>query len=124
VRREFYVSVAHLFYAVATIDKNFAKQEKKTIVELVEQYFSQEIDHEQSTEIIYQTLRFLIQKEFTADEAYQKFVKYFEFNKEQFDDQVLHKILVTCHEIADSFSSKNKSELILLARIQALLKTI
>jgi len=122
MRREFYVSVAHLFYAVATIDKLFAMEEKRKIVNLVKRYFSTEIGEEQSSEIIYETLRSLIKQEVSSEEGYQKFLGYFKLNQEQFDEITKKNIIIFCHEIADVFSGKNKSELILLARIQTQLK--
>lgn len=122
MRREFYVSIANLFYAVAKIDKKFQKEEKKKIVELTERYFSTDVASEQSTDIIYETLRFLIKEEFTSDAAFEKFKRYLELNREHFKDKTIHDILVVCHEIAYASSGKNKSELIILARIQSLLK--
>ena len=121
MRREFYVSIAYLFYAVAKVDKNFQKEEKKKIVELTERYFSTDVASEQSSEIIYETLRFLIKDEFTSDAAFDKFKRYLELNRELFEQKTVHNILVVCHEIANAFSGKNKSELIILARIQSLL---
>jgi hypothetical protein len=122
MNRDFYIHIAHLFYAVANVDKHFEREEKKKIVEFTEQYFSESVEEEQSSEIIYETMRSLIQQKTTSDESYSIFKEYFSSHKKQFHDEVVHHILVTCHEIAAAFSKKNKSELILLARLQQLLK--
>jgi uncharacterized tellurite resistance protein B-like protein len=122
MERDFYIHLACLFYAVANADKNFEKEEKKKIVQLTERFFSEAIENEKSSEVIYETMRALIQDQYTSEQTFEKFKAYFEEHKSLFTKERIHQILVTCHEIADSFSGKNKSELIILARIHHLLK--
>ena len=123
MERDFYVNLAYLFYSVANADKNFEKEEKKKIMQLTERFFSQNLGKEKSSEVIYETMRTLIQNDYTSEQTFVKFKDYFETHRSLFSKEQLHNILVTCHEITDSFSQKNKSELIILARIHHLFKS-
>ncbi|WP_420321395.1 hypothetical protein [Flagellimonas sp.] len=120
-KTDFHKHIAHLFYAITMADKKIVADEKRKIVAYVEKYWSTTIDGENSTEIIYETLRGLIKIKLGSDRAFEVFKLYFENNIEEFPEEVRKRLMETVDGIALSVSKRNKSELILLTKIHRLL---
>lgn len=118
--KDFFVSIAYLFYAVAMADKKMVVEEKKDIVKTIKKYWlaSEKFDSE---ELMYETLRNLISNKLTSEEAFEEFKNYVANNRALFTKEISQKLIKSSHSICDSFASKNKSELIILARIHKLL---
>ncbi|TYP98875.1 hypothetical protein C7447_102193 [Tenacibaculum adriaticum] len=118
--KHFYIHIAYLFYSLAMVDKKIEIDEKRKIVAIVERSWLETIENK---EVIYETLRSLIKEKITSEEAFQKFKAFVIANKEYFTNDTAKKIIKASHSICEAFASKNKSELILLARIHKLLQT-
>lgn len=118
--RDFFVSIAYLFYAVALADKKIVIEEKKDIVNSIKKYWLAS-DKFDSEELIYETLRSLINNKLTSEQAFEEFKIYVNNNKELFTKDVSHKIIKSSHSICASYAGKNKSELIILAKLHKLL---
>lgn len=121
--RSFNESLAHLFYAIAMADKRMETDEKKKIVSIVEKNWISNTNNIESKEIIYETLRFLINEGTSSEAAFDYFKLFVTANKEFFTVDISKKIIKASHSICESFAHKNKSELILLAKIHKLLLT-
>ncbi|CAM1361504.1 conserved hypothetical protein [Tenacibaculum litoreum] len=122
-KEEFYKSIANLFYAVSMADKNMTVEEKKSIVKRVEANWSTS-ENKTDSELIYETLRELIKEKVTSEEAYESFKEYYLVHKEEFTKKVIHDLLAASHEISSSYARKNKSELIILARLYKLFNLV
>ncbi len=120
---EFYKSIANLFYAVSMADKNMTVEEKKSIVKRVEKNWSTS-ENKSDSELIYETLRELIKEKVTSETAYESFKEYYLAYKEEFSKNVIHDLLAASHEISSSYARKNKSELIILARLYKLFNLV
>ncbi|MDP2542436.1 hypothetical protein [Tenacibaculum discolor] len=120
---EFYKSIANLFYAVSMADKNMTVEEKKSIVKRVEKNWSTS-ENKSDSELIYETLRELIKEKVTSETAYESFKEYYLAHKEEFSKNVIHDLLAASHEISSSYARKNKSELIILARLYKLFNLV
>lgn len=120
---EFYKSIANLFYAVSMADKNITIEEKKRIVKRVELNWATS-ENKSDSELIYETLRELIKEKVTSEEAYEDFKRYYLTHKEDFTKKVMHDLLAASHEISTSYAGKNKSELIILARLYKLFNLV
>ncbi|MDE1205972.1 hypothetical protein [Tenacibaculum larymnensis] len=119
----FYKSIANLFYAVSMADKNMTVEEKKSIVKRVEKNWSAS-ENKSDSELIYETLRELIKEKATSETAYESFKEYYLVHKEEFSKKVIHDLLAASHEISSSYARKNKSELIILARLYKLFNLV
>jgi len=122
-KEELYKSIANLFYAVSMADKNMTVEEKKSIVKRVEANWSTS-ENKTDSELIYETLRELIKEKVTSEEAYESFKEYYLAHKEEFSKNVIHDLLAASHEISSSYARKNKSELIILARLYKLFNLV
>ncbi|MEE3999611.1 hypothetical protein V1T75_04600 [Tenacibaculum sp. FZY0031] len=120
---EFYKNIANLFYAVSMADKNITIEEKKRIVKRVELNWATS-ENKSDSELIYETLRELIKEKVTSEEAYEDFKRYYLTHKEDFTKKVMHDLLAASHEISTSYAGKNKSELIILARLYKLFNLV
>ncbi len=121
----FHKKLAHLFYAVAMADRKMVIEEKRQIVAYVEKYWSHSFDKNDGKEVIYETMRELIQKQETSDNAFSVFTRYYQSQSEGFSKDLCLKIMEAADGIATSFSKRNKSELILLTKLhQLLLKSV
>lgn len=118
---EFYNHLAHLFYAIASVDNSITRKEKEEIIRLVDEYWSQENSEQKSKEIIYNCLKKLIADKTDNTKAYEGFKNYFLENITSFDKKVKEKVMDSVYNIANATAKRNKSELILLNRLHQLL---
>lgn len=116
---EFYKSIANLLYAVSMVDKNMTVEEKRSIVKRVEKNWNTSKDDSES-ELIYAELRGLIKEKTTSDTAYESFKNYYLAHQQEFSKETVHNLLAASHEISEATASKNKSELIILAKLYKL----
>ncbi len=119
----FYVKLTHLFYAVAMADKKMVVEEKRKIVSYVEKYWSHSFDKGKGKEVIYETMRELIKKQMTSEEAYEVFKSYVLSLPDGFSDDLSKKIMEAADGIATTMFKKNKSELILLTKLKILISS-
>lgn len=119
---KFYQNVAKLFYAVAKSDNIVTKKEIKTLKKAVKEKWLQvdETFDVFGTDTAYQieiVFDWLHGKDATAEDCYADFIEYYYNHPYFFTSEIKRLIMETSGKIASSFSGKNKSELILLARL-------
>ncbi|CAL2095645.1 conserved protein of unknown function [Tenacibaculum sp. 190130A14a] len=119
---DFYIAITHLFYSFSMIDKTITIQEKKEIVWAIKEEWATNEYGFNSEELIYETMRNLINGNLSAEKAYDFFKSFFLTNNSFFNNEVNIELLDTCYKICNANNSKNKSELILLAKLQKLIE--
>ena len=127
IANEFYQSLGKLFYAVAMVDKNVRPIEIERLKEDVQKYWLtvDTIEDEFGADAAYQieiVFDWLKQEEKNGDTYFQEFVDFYKEHPSRFNTNIKQLIFKTADDIAFSFANKNKSELILLAKIKLLLE--
>lgn len=123
---EFYVHLGKLFYAVAAADKVVREEEIKTLKEIVQREWVliEDDKDEFGTDTSYQIeiiFDWLDENQPKAEEAFLEFKDYLKEHPSRYSMQIKNLIWKTANEIAISFAGKNKAEVIMLAKIKALL---
>lgn len=121
---DFFVAITNLFYAFSMIDKKMVIEEKKEIIWAVKEDWATNEYGFNSEELIYETMRELIKEKIPAEKAFDFFKQYMQSKKELFTDEVNVSLIETCHKIANAQNGVNKSELILLSKLQLLINDI
>lgn len=124
---EFYQNLGKLFYAIAAADKMVHKDEVETLKNIINKDWlnlegkktDDEIDAMRQVKIIFYAL---VNKNENAKQCLQEFKQYKQDNERLFKEEVKELIWKTANEITTSFSSKNKSELIVLTDLGLLLQ--
>tara|TARA_R110000868_G_scaffold342697_2_gene603597 strand:+ start:3512 stop:3925 length:414 start_codon:yes stop_codon:yes gene_type:complete len=127
---KFYQNLGKLFYAIAKADNRVHAIELNKLKELVkthwltlnpaEAVYSKDAAYQM--EIMFSWLN--TQETVDAKTCFDDFVNYKNNEKHLFTTHVKHLILKTARMIATSFSGINKSELIMLAKLNMELKNI
>lgn len=124
----FYQNLGKLFYAVAITDNCVRDEELKTLKNIiinewmVLDEFSNKDNHI-TPSLILETFRQLqIQNKNNADHYFDSFINFKNANSAFFNKEINSLILTTASRVAEAFSGKNKSELILLAKLNLELK--
>ena len=123
--RNFYQHLGKLFYAMAMADKNLMSEEVDKLKEDVRKYWLDvdDVEDEFGTDAAYQieiVFDWLAQEESEGTVFYGEFVDFYRAHPSVFTDAIKKLILITANDIAASFAGKNKSELILLAKLNLL----
>jgi hypothetical protein len=118
-----YQNLGKLFYAIAAVDKKVREEEINKLKEIVnkewlaidklEDPFGGDAAHQ--IEVVFNWL--YNDDELNVKACYDDFISYKNSHKHLFTKKLNQLILTTANAIAESFSSKNKSELILLAKL-------
>ena len=121
----FYQYLGKLFYAVAMADRQVRPGEVAKLREDVRKYWLNldDVKDEFGTDAAYQieiVFDWLQEEEEDSEAYFKAFEHFYNEHPEKFTHTVKALILRTCNDIAASFSGKNKSELVLLAKLQAL----
>ena len=125
---QFYQKLGKLFYAIAAVDKNVREVEYEKLKEIVRSEWLAVDDFldDFHTDAAYQIEAvfdwLLAQESIDADVWYTDFIEFKNEHKQLFPKHIKALILKTANAIAASFLGKNKSELILLARLEMDLK--
>jgi len=124
--QSFYKSLAHLFYAVAVADQTVRKEEIQTLKNIVKEKWLDADDYEDEfgTDTAFQieiVFDWLLDSQPDAESCFKVFEEYKKENEKQFPQKIKSLIWETVDSIAASFSGKNKSEVILLAKLKQLL---
>jgi phosphomevalonate kinase len=120
---DFYRNLGKLFYAIAAADNKVRKEEfdalkqiiksKWLTVDFIEVSFG--TDNISQIEIVFDWL--FKDGEYNAKTCFEDFIAFKNKNEALFTDNVKQLIMKTATAIASSFSGKNKSELIMLAKL-------
>lgn len=127
---KFYQNLGKLFYAIAAADSNVQNAEFDKLKEIVksrwleidslEDIYSSDAAYQ--IEIVFDWLN--CQENLNIKACFDAFVNYKNKQKHLFTQNVKHLILKTANAIAASFSGVNKSELIMLAKLDMELKKV
>jgi len=119
----FYQNLGKLFYAIAASDKQVRDEEFKTLKNII--YGEWELDKsfdgnfkDSAIHIILDTFKWLHNdNEYNAQTCYDSFINFKNTHTHIFNKKVNSLILKTASKIAASYSSINKSELMMLAKL-------
>ncbi|QRM89356.1 hypothetical protein FG167_08940 [Lacinutrix sp. WUR7] len=124
----FYQNLGKLFYAIAAADNNVAPLEVETLKQIVKLDWLKVdcLEDEFGSDAAYQ-MEFVFdllhrENNLDAENCYSDFIHYKNEQNHLFTEAIKQLILQTANAIANSFAGKNKSELILLAKLEIELK--
>lgn len=125
VGNRFYQELGKLFYAIAFADRQVRPKEVEALQKDIETYWLQvdDIMDEFGTDAAYQIAIVFDWLESTTTESEELFREFREFyleHPERFNSRVKALVMHTANDIAGSFAGKNKSELIMLAKLSTL----
>tara|TARA_R100000988_G_C3970716_1_gene151317 strand:+ start:114 stop:518 length:405 start_codon:yes stop_codon:yes gene_type:complete len=123
----FYQKIGELFYAIAASDKIVRKSEYETLTTMVEEEWKSLDAYKDKfgTDAAYQiaiVFEWFDYEQIDAQDCYNDFEEYYKEHKKLFYDKRKELILRTAQKIADAFSGTNKSELIMLSKLELLFK--
>ena len=126
LHQKFYQNLGRLFYAIAAADGIVRKEEVDSLKRIVREEWLDLDDYtdEFGTDSAFQIeiiFEWLDANKPDPQEAFQNFMEFKTENKELFNKQINDKILAASRKIAAAFRGKNKSELVMLARLQSVL---
>lgn len=127
MHERFYQNLGRLFYAIAAADGVIKKEEVDALKKVVREEW---LNLDQYTDSFGTDAAFQIEIIFDwldankpdPKNAFQNFMDFHSRHKEFFTPEINEKILATSRNIAAAFRGKNKSELVMLAKLQSLLK--
>ena len=128
IAHQFYQNLGKVFYAIAAADNSVKEEEFKTLQRLIIKDYSNTDfiglnNNNEEVHIVIETFNWLRNdKEYNAEDCYKSFVNFKKQNESIFTENVNKLILKTAGKIAASFSKTNKSELIMLAKLNIELK--
>ena len=125
---KFYQNLGKLYYAIAASDKVVREEELDKLNETVKKVWltsnlvRDDVKAEAEHSII-NTFKWLNKdNEYDAETCFNSFISYKKENEQLFTEDLKLLILKTANVIASSFSGINKSELIMLAKLNLELK--
>jgi hypothetical protein len=127
VARKFYETLGKLFYAVAVADTRIHKKEVDKLRGFIREYWLDvdELEDEYGTDAAFQiesVFDWLVEYEKEGEECFGEFQEFYKENTKIFSPFIKVLVLDTANAISNSFSGKNKAELVLLGRLELLFK--
>ena len=124
---QFYQKTGELFFAIAAADKVIRKSEYDTLHKMISLHWKNLDDYEDEygvdasyqMEIVFDWLDY---ESLDANSCFESFQDFYKEHPSLFTPKRKELILKTANAIANAFSGKNKSELLLLGKIQLLFK--
>ncbi|MCK0159243.1 hypothetical protein [Allomuricauda sp. F6463D] len=125
LRNELYQNLGKLFYAVAMADHSIHIKEMEKLNEVVRNHWLDvdKVEDEYGNDAAFQIISvfdWLLEYEKDNDAIYEEFEKFYYNHKTLFTTAIKNLTMSTSRAIAASFYGNNKSELILLGRLQLL----
>jgi len=123
----FYQKLGELFYAIAASDKIVREAEYKALTILVEEEWKQMDEYEDQfgTDASYQisiVFEWFDYERMDAEDCFESFSEYYKDHKKLFSEKRKELILKTVQKIANSFNGTNKSELVMITKLQLIFK--
>lgn len=115
----FYQNLGKLFYAIACVDGSIEVEEINTLKTMVEEEWS---INEDAFSILDSFNWLHMDQDYDSNTCFNSFLNFLNMNKSLFTENRKTLILKTANAIASSFSNRNKSELIILAKLDMELK--
>ena len=121
---QFYQNLGKLFFAFAAIDNYVRTEELNKLIEIVnKKWMLLKNFDDNSRQAIVDTFKWLQKdNEYNAETCFKSFLEYMQSHQSLFNNNINKLILKTATEITASFSGQNKSEVILLAKLDLELK--
>jgi hypothetical protein len=122
INSKLFEHLGKVFYAIAAIDHDLHEEETLRLKKEIEQYWKPEYPEAPYSMAFYIWHAFELARrsDTTAEEAFGQFVEYYKDSPEEFPEDKQNLIMDTANAIANAYAHKNKSELILLAKLQLL----
>lgn len=122
---ELYQNLGKLFYAVAMADHSIHVKELDKLNEVVKDYWLDvdDVEDEFGADAAFQietVFDWLLEYGKDTEEIYEEFEQFYTEHQILFTPKVKQLVMSTSRTIASAFAGSNKSELILLGRIQLL----
>lgn len=114
-QQEYIRALGHLFFAVAAVDRRIEAGEVRALEQSLRNHWS-----DSQADEIQSVFEALFQQPPSGNEAFEVFREYFLANPDQFSAFEKQQIFKTADAVASAFSNKNKSELVLLSKLQLL----
>ncbi len=116
-------NLGKVFYAVATADRNLHENETARLKAEIEKYWKPKFAEAPYSMAYYIWHAFERSRssKIAAEKAFDEFALYFKNEPGHFTQEIRDLIMDTANAIAAAYADKNKSELILLAKLQLLL---
>jgi hypothetical protein len=115
----FYQALGKLFYAVACADQCVREEELIILKDVLDKEWNNvkgfNANAHDTVVRIFEWLH--NDSEYDAEICYNSFINFKKANEAMFDDQLKSLILKTASKITSSFNNQNKSELIMLAKL-------
>lgn len=120
-------AIGYLVYAVASADKHVTPEEKQIVHDIINENWIVFADKEdpfgvRALDYVDKILLGLESKNVSSEDAFTSFKEVYTENREQFSPELKTFILDVCIKTGSAFNRLNKSELVLLSRIEQLLK--
>ena len=119
----FYQNLGKLFYAMAAIDNKVRNEELNQLIAMVRNEWLTskviiDISKNNAQDAIINTFKWLHNdKKYDAEACYESFLTFKKENEQLFTPKIKSLILKTARAIASAFAGVNKSELILLTKL-------
>lgn len=120
-------AIGFIVYAVASADKHVSPEEKQVVHDIINENWKILADHEdpfgvRALDFIDKMMVVLDEKKVDSEEAFRLFKEVYDENRERFTPGMNNFIVTICIKTAAAFNQLNKAELVLLSRIELLLK--
>jgi hypothetical protein len=124
---ELYENLGKLFYAMASVDGNVHTKEIDNLRSYIRKYWLEidAIEDEYGSDAAFRiesTFDWCLEYEKEADESFGQFQEFYKDHIKLFSLSIKNLVLATAHAMANAYAGKNKSELILLSKIELLFK--
>ena len=124
---KFYENLGKLFFSVAMVDGAVHIKELDKLKELVKEDWLtiDALEDQYNTDAAYQIISvfdWLLEYEKSSEDCFNVFVDFYKDNSSLFTENIKSLIMQTANEIASSYAQKNKSELVILAKLRLLFK--
>ncbi|MEQ8218745.1 MAG: hypothetical protein RH981_10940 [Arenibacter sp.] len=127
VGKELYENLGKLFYAIAMADSRVNGKEVSKLRSFIRKYWLEvdELEDEFGTDGAFQiesVFDWAMDNEEDSEACYDEFKEFYKDNSNMFNKFIKVLILDTANAISNSFSGKNKAELVMLGKLELLLK--
>ncbi|MCM4173303.1 hypothetical protein DHD32_17650 [Arenibacter sp. TNZ] len=125
--KTFYENLGKLFYSVAMADSRVHRNEIVKLRAFIRQFWLDvdELEDEFGTDATFQiesVFDWLMANDKDGNECFEEFREFYKENATIFTPFIKVLIMDTANAIANSFSEKNKAELVVLGKLELLLK--
>jgi len=119
-------AIAYLAYAVASADHHVEEIERKAIHKFIDEHWQLLADNEdpfgaRTLDFVDKMIPALEENDISTEAAFTHFKEIYEANKELFSKELKTFVLQLCIRVGAAFNQMNKSELVLISRVELLL---